>query len=254
MTARDRKMLAGIALVAILAGFWFLVVKPKRAEGQSLAGRIGTQQQRLQTAQGTVAAGVAAKSAYPRNYATVAELGKAVPADDDLASLLYQLDSAAHGDHIDFSSITRASDASASAGTPSSSGTTTTSGSSASALPPGATVGTAGLATLPFSFEFNGSFADLQKFIAGVQGFVRANGDKVAVHGRLLTIDGVSLVPGTKGLSRLTAKIAATAYLAPSTTPASGATGASGAGSSTGSAAGPTATAPTSSAIAGPNN
>jgi Tfp pilus assembly protein PilO len=247
MTARDRKMLAGIALLAILAGFWFLVVKPKRAEVQALGGQIATQQQRLQTAQSTVAAGVAAKAAYPRNYATVAELGKAVPADDDLASLLYQLDAAADGHHIDFSSINRATGGSASTGT--SSTTATTSGSSAAALPPGATVGTAGLATLPFTFAFNGSFADLQRFIAGVQGFVRTSDGKVAVRGRLLTVDGVSLVPGANGLSRLTAKIAATAYLAPSTTPASG----SGAGSSSGSTA-PAAPAPTSSAIAGPSN
>ena len=38
------------------------------------------------------------------------------------------------------------------------------------------------------------------------------------MRGRLLTVNGVSLVPGSKGLAHIEAKIAATAYLAPSAT------------------------------------
>jgi Tfp pilus assembly protein PilO len=251
MTARDRTLLLIIAAVAALGGFWFLVLKPQRAEVQSLTGQISTQRQRLQTAQATVASGLAAKAEYAKDYATVAELGKAVPADDDLPSLLYQLDAASHGAHIDFKSINRAGGGSGATTSGSSSSTGSSTSGSTAALPPGATVGTAGLATLPFTFGFTGSFFDLQRFIAGVQGFVRANDSGIAVRGRLLTIDGVSLVPGSKGLANLQAKIAATAYLAPSSDQPSTAAAPSASTPDSGKSA---STAPTTSAIAGGSN
>jgi Tfp pilus assembly protein PilO len=258
MTARDRTILMVVAALAAVAAFWFLALKPKRAEIGVLDGQIATQTQRLQTAQTTVAAGLAAKAAYPRDYATVTELGKALPADDDLPSLLYQLDAASHGTHIEFDSIQRATGGSS--GTSAGSGSTTSGSSSATgaatgaatsaaALPPGATVGAAGLATLPFTFTFTGSFFDLQRFLAGVHGFVRSTDSGVAVRGRLLTVNGVSLVPGAKGLAHIEAKIAATAYLAPSATQSAAAPSTSGTGSGTS-----TAPAPTSSAITGGSN
>ena len=258
MTTRDRTILTVVAALAAVAAFWFLALKPKRAEIGALNGQITTQTQRLQTAQTTVAAGLAAKAAYPRDYATVTELGKALPADDDLPSLLYQLDATSHGTHIEFDSIQRATGGSS--GTPAGSGSTTSGSSSttgaatsaatsAAALPPGATVGAAGLATLPFTFTFTGSFFDLQHFLAGVQGFVRPTDSGVAVRGRLLTVNGVSLVPGSKGLAHIEAKIAATAYLAPSATQSAATPSTSGSGSGTS-----TAPAPSSSALTGGSN
>jgi Tfp pilus assembly protein PilO len=252
MTTRDRNILLVIGGLALLAAFWFLAIKPKRAEVQTLTGQIATQQSRLATAQATVSSGLAAKAAYPKDYAAVAQLGKALPADDDLPSLLYQLDAESQGKHIDFASITRGASATGagSSSTPDAAGAAAT---GASSLPPGATVGTAGLATLPFSFTFTGSFFDLQKFIQGVQDFVRPEGQGIAVRGRLLTIDGVSLVPGGKDLSHLQAKIAATAYLAPSTTPAA-TTGTTPSATTPDSGATASTAAPTTSAIAGGSN
>jgi Tfp pilus assembly protein PilO len=253
MTARDRTLLTAVAFIATLAAFWFLAIKPKRAEIGVLDGQIATQTQRLQTAQTTVATGVAAKAGYPRDYATVTELGKALPADDDLASLLYQLDAASHGTHIDFDSIKRGSaGSSTSTSGTSTSGTSTTgtAATSSAALPPGAVVGTAGLATLPFTFTFKGSFFDLQHFLGNVQSFVRSSDADVAVRGRLLTVNGVALVPGDGGLAHIEASIAATAYIAPQT-------GQSASSSTTGTGTGTdtnTAQAPTSSAIPGGSN
>jgi hypothetical protein len=168
--------------------------------------------------------------------------------------MLYQLDATSHGSHVDFSSLVRAT---APAGADSSSTSSTATTASAS-LPPGATVGTAGLATLPFTFTFKGSFFSLQRFLDHVQDFVRSDGDKLSVRGRLLTVDGLSLTPGAKGLRHIEAKLVATAYLSPAGNGSGDGAGATASGSTTppsgsaGSSA--TATAPTSSAIAGPNN
>jgi hypothetical protein len=296
MTARDRTLVLLLAGVAILGSFWFVGLKPKRAEQSTLATQLTAQRARLQTAEATVAKGLRAKTDYPRDAATVAELGKAVPADDDLASLMYQLESVARGARVEFQSMGRsaaaasgspAPAASGSSSTPpaangssstsagsssgsssssptppsttgssssggSAAGTTTGSGTAAvtTALPPGATVGTAGLATLPFTFTFKGSFFELQRLLSGVHGFVRTGDGSIAVRGRLLSVDGVSLVAGTNGMSDLEAKVVATTYLSPSTQDPAASTGSTG-GNSTGStgSASSAPPAPTSSAI-----
>jgi Tfp pilus assembly protein PilO len=105
-------------------------------------------------------------------------------------------------------------------------------------LPPGAAVGSAGFPTMPFSFVFNGTFFDMERFLTDVQRFVRVHGDDVDVRGRLLSIDGFALNAGPTGFPSVKANISATAYLmapdatsspTPSTSTATGtaATGAS---------------------------
>jgi Tfp pilus assembly protein PilO len=211
MTSRDRKILLGLALVLLLAGFWFVAIKPKRGEAKALDAQIATQQSRLETAQATIATGVKAKAQNAGDQAVVAKLGQAVPADEDLPSLLFDLDAVAGESHVDFRGVSRGSSTGAAAAAPATTDPTT----AAAALPPGAVVGTAGIATLPFAFNFTGSFFSLERFLGDVQDFVQARDGRIAVHGRLLSIDGVSLVPAANDLSKITANVAATAYLAP---------------------------------------
>lgn len=260
MTSRDRSIVLVLALVAVLAGFWFMVIRPKRTEGKAVDAQVVTQRTRLQTAQTTLAAGMQAKAAYPRNVATVVELGKAVPADEDIPSLLFQLQSVSHGAKVTFDSIERAAatgsstgpapTAAGSTGSSSAAGSSTTAPATTATLPPGTTVGTAGLATAPFTLRFSGSFFDLQRFLGGVQRFVRTTGGTITVGGRLLSIDGVALTAAGADLSTLKATIAATAYLSPQ----SGAPGTSGTSTTTPGTTGDSssaAPAPTSTAIAG---
>lgn len=74
-------------------------------------------------------------------------------------------------------------------------------------------VGSAGFPTMPFSFAFAGTFFDMEHFLDEVQRFVRVNGDKVDVSGRLLAIDGFGLSAGPGGFPNVKASITATAYL-----------------------------------------
>jgi Tfp pilus assembly protein PilO len=258
MTTRDRKILLVLAGLAVLAGFWFLVLQPKRTQAKELSAQIVAQQERLQTAQQTVAQGMQDKAGHARDTATVAQLGAAVPADDDLPSLLYQLDAASQNADVEFDSLVRAGGTGGSSSSSSSSSTSGSTGSASASLPPGATVGTAGLATLPFTFEFTGSYFDLQRFVGDLQGFVRADGEKVSVRGRLLTVDGIALVPAGKDLSKIDAKLVATAYLSPEAAKAGAATGvAAGATGTTpapGASGSPAAPAPSSTAITGGAN
>ena len=88
-------LIPAVAAVAVVAAFYFLVLSPKRDEAATLDGKIATQQQQVDQSKALLASYEDAKARYKKNYATVARLGKAVPADDDVRSLLVQLNSAA---------------------------------------------------------------------------------------------------------------------------------------------------------------
>ena len=231
MTARDRIVLVVILVAAGLAGFWFAVLAPKREQVKTLDADIATQQQRLEQAQATQAQAQAAKKRYDGDYATVARLGKAVPVDDNVPSLVYQLESAAQGAKVDFRSLklnasgggaptptpapTPAPAASGSSTGTATAGTPAATQAAAAALPPGASVGPAGFPTMPFTFVFDGSFFSMEKFLRNVDGFTRVRGEQLSVRGRLLSIDGFSLTASRTGFPRVKATLAATAYLLP---------------------------------------
>jgi hypothetical protein len=87
--------------------------------------------------------------------------------------------------------------------------------SATAALPPGATVGDAGLNTMPFTFTFEGSFFKLSEFLTKLEHYISARRQGVDVRGRLLLVNGISLNAATKGFPKMTASIAAQAYLLP---------------------------------------
>jgi Tfp pilus assembly protein PilO len=225
VTARDRTVLIVVGLLAVMAGFWFLVLSPQNKSATELGAQLSAAQQRLAAAQTGAAGAEAARRRYDSDYATVARLGKAVPVKDDVPALVYQLSHTAHANHVDFRSIklsaTTASAAPAPSGAAaavaSANGTTPASATTVapSALPPGATVGTAGFPTMPFSFNFTGSFFNMQKFLHSVDALTTVDGKNINVKGRLLTVDGVDLSAGPKGFPQVDATVTVTAYLLP---------------------------------------
>jgi hypothetical protein len=289
MTTRDRLVIIGVLLMAALAGFWFLALAPKRKEAADLQGQIATQTQQLTSAQARAAEARQAKARYNDDYAAVAKLGKAVPRSDALPSLVYQLQSVAHSARIDFTSLKvsggggqgptpaaaaapaataatgganpSASASGGSSATPAASAPATTSPApatqaAAATLPPGATVGSAGFPTMPFSFVFSGTFFDMERFFGDVQKFVRVNGKQVDANGRLLSVDGFSLVAGPGGFPNVKANVVATAYLRTAaddstSTTGTGAAASGAAGSAGSSAGGAAAPAPTASEVTG---
>ncbi len=245
MTARDRTVLTVVGALVLLAVAWFFLLAPVSKEGKALDAELATAQGRLAAAQTLVGQGQAAKTAYRTDYAAVSRLGKAVPADDDVPSLVVQLESAADRSRVDFRSIELSAGGGAPAaapaaaqvaavgaaekGQPAPTGATGASGaagavpvgaapatqSAASALPPGAVVGAAGFPTMPFDFAFTGSFFSLEDFLARLDRFTQVRGDDITVRGRLLTVDGFSLSASSKGFPKMLASVHATAYLLP---------------------------------------
>ena len=256
MTGRDR--LVGIVVLAgvLLGGFWFFILAPKRKEATDLSAKVVVEQQRLQKARASATAAVDAKDRYNRDYAAVAALGQAVPQDDDVPSLIVQVNRASDKEHVDFRSLTLdasgttaaapaapaatpAAPAAAAAPAASNGGDSGSSGNSAdaqpatpaagtapaapvvtstaaSSLPPGAAVGPAGFPTMPFSFEFVGSFFRLEDFFNRVSGFTSVTpAGNLVVRGRLLSVDSFDLKAAPAGFPKVAASVKATAYVLP---------------------------------------
>ncbi|HEU4978907.1 MAG TPA: hypothetical protein VFT42_08445 [Solirubrobacteraceae bacterium] len=259
MTSRDRIILIVLLAVGLLAGSWYAVLAPKRHDAAALAKDIAAQRTRLSNAQAQAAQAAAARKRYDVDYATVAKLGEAVPVDGGVPSLLYELDSAAGSSKVDFRSVqlaggsgsappTQTQAAQVAAVAQAQNGTTAAPATQAVAatLPAGASVGPAGFPTMPFQFEFDGSFFDMEHFLDRVAAFTQVHGNKISVNGRLMTIDGISLTASRFGFPKVKANIAATAYLLPSdegltngATPAGPASPSTQAVSATGAAASP---------------
>jgi len=214
----SRKILVGLlALVAVVGGFWYLALAPKAQESERLRGEAQAVQASVAQTRARIATLKSAQGRYATNYASVARLGKAVPADDDMRSLIVQIDSAARRSGVEFSTIELTGAAAAATGAAPAAPTTGVAASqvAAATLPPGATVGPAGLPTMPFSFKFDGTFFTLSDFFARLDRFVKADGQQIDVTGRLLAVDGFSLEPGQDGFPSVVASIGATAYLVP---------------------------------------
>jgi Tfp pilus assembly protein PilO len=246
ITDRDRKILLALVPLAIVAAYWFLMLAPKREEATKIQDQLTQAQSERDTAVQKATSLTAAKRSFARDYATVIYLGKSIPSTVDMPSLLVQLDRAARGTGIKFTSIqsgertaaTASAGSPAGGGGPASSTTPAASGPGAAAQSAGSAVSdsnsssaaagasdpttpgagaaqpNAALDTVPLDFEFDGSFFDLADFFHRMKRFVRIANDNIVVRGRLMTINSFSF-DAKETFPQLTATVHATVYLAP---------------------------------------
>jgi hypothetical protein len=223
MTTRDRLALIGISSLALLAIVWLLLVSPERKRAAELDKQVSAASAQLASAEGEASNARTAQTHYATAYASVVNLGKAVPPSEEVPALIYQLAQASDQKHVEFSSITTGTSAPG------------TSPSSAASAPASASASGAGFTQMPFTFIFNGGFDDLYHLFVQLDKSTVQTSTGLQVSGRLLTLQSVKLEPtDAAGKSAgLTGTISATAYVLPS---GQGLTG------------GSTATAPSSSA------
>jgi Tfp pilus assembly protein PilO len=235
MKRTDLGIIAGIALLGLIAAFWFLVLSPKRQEASDLGAKVSELETTVAAQENLAATAQEAKKSYDQNYHQLVVLGKAVPEDADTSSLLVELQRTADHDDVDFDSIALgegSGDAAAAASQvaapapltapgESSSTEAATSGengaapaegstepaatptptaatpteTTAATLPLGASVGPAGLPVMPYDLSFTGGFFQIADFFSSIDSLVHSSGDDVGVRGRLLTVNGFSLTP-----------------------------------------------------------
>jgi predicted nucleic acid-binding protein len=212
---RTYRILIGVVVIgAAAAAYWMLLLSPKRQEAADLETKVSVSQAQLAQTRTTLADYESAKSKYQANYAQLVRLGKAVPADDDTRSLVVQVDAAAKRSGVGFDNIDLVAGASAAPA-----GSNVATAKSTTGLPPGAVDG-GGFAVMPFSLAFVGQFGTLSNFFTRIERFVSVDGDKIAVDGRLLRIEKITLTPADTGWPNIQANIAASAYVVPNGTDA----------------------------------
>jgi Tfp pilus assembly protein PilO len=214
----------GFVVLAFL--FWNMVLGPKRDEADKLSAKAKSFETSLATHESEISQALAARDSYAADYRDLVVLGKAVPGDDDTATFLVQLERISEAAGVEFRNLELA--AAEGEGVSEETAVAPAEGASptevaASTLPLGATIGPAGLAVMPYELDFEGDFFSIADFIRGLDRLVRTENEKVAVTGRLITIDGFSLKgdPG-KGFPALQGTFTVTTYLTP---PAEGVTG-----------------------------
>jgi Tfp pilus assembly protein PilO len=234
----SNKLILAMLAIAVLAGaFWVLLLSPKRQEASDLSKQVQQAKSSLVGHEAEVATAEAARQSFGADYGQLVVLGKAVPADSETASLLVQLQHIAERAHVSFESITLESEGGGEAAAPPTTSEAAAGGETggaasptevaASTLPLGATIGPAGLAVMPYSLTFSGDFFHVADFIHGLDALVKTTNSRVAVDGRLITIDQFSLTPGGAGGElagggsagsanpQLTASFSVTTYLTP---------------------------------------
>jgi hypothetical protein len=105
LTDRDRKIVIMLLPLILIAVYWFLILSPKRKEAHKLSGQVTKVQQARDAAVSQANTLEQAKASFASQYAEMVRLGKAIPTQVDMPSLIVQLDSAAHGTGIQFGDI-----------------------------------------------------------------------------------------------------------------------------------------------------
>jgi Tfp pilus assembly protein PilO len=141
LSERDRKLLLLIVPLVVLAGYWFLVLGPKRDEASQAADQLTQQEARLATAKQTADSAKTAENAFQSDFTEVVRLGKAIPASVDMPSLLVQLERAAAGTGIRFTKIATGEREATAAAAPAPATSTPSTGSSSSGGTPAAAGG-----------------------------------------------------------------------------------------------------------------
>lgn len=211
---------AMLGVAAIAAAFWILALSPKREEAKELGVQVEQLEGSLAQHEAEVDAAEEARESFPVNYRKLVVLGKAVPGDDDTASLLVQVNRIADRTKVRFQTLklspSSGSDEEAPAPASATGQPVSATEAAASLLPLGAGIGPAGLAVMPYTLTFQGDFFEVADFIEGLDSLVKTTNEEAVVDGRLITIDGFSLTedPDLK-LPTLQASFAVTTYLTP---------------------------------------
>jgi Tfp pilus assembly protein PilO len=258
-------VLIGLLVLAVLGAGWILVISPERQQASKLNAQVSSAQSALSSAEAQLAHARSDQAQYAAAYASVVSLGKAVPPSQEVPSLIYQLAEASNQKDVEFSSITSTSATGPSASTTATASTTASKTAATGAPGTAAAASTAAASTaaaftqMPFTFVFNGNFFDLEHLFHRLDSFASVSSSgRVAVSGRLLTIQSIKLSPvstdGTPagGISHeLSGTITATAYQLPAGQSLTGSASSAAPGAATPTAGSPTgSTSPTAPAIA----
>jgi hypothetical protein len=207
---RDRIAIGVIAVLALCAAYYMMILKPEQGQASSLSASIATQKASLATEQQAYDVGRAAAESLKTDAAEWGSLRVAVPAQSDIPALLRLLQHSAGAAHVHMSTISITNPTAGSAPPPTPSSST------------GAAPAAAAATGVPIAMTFSGGYLALNKLVSHLDGLVQVDGGSVTASGPLLSIGSVQLTPGKPDL---TVQLNATIYQLAGASPASSTTG-----------------------------
>ena len=152
--------LAGLAVVVLGVAGWFLLVRPKRADAARYQVQIADVRKEIADRR---AASTARQVRAAVKTADLFKLAKAMPAKEDMAAIILELNEVATDSGIVFESIT-----------------------------PQPQVGSTGFRALPISLVFRGNFYTLSDFLFRLRQLVQVRHGVLSANGRLFSVDTLS--------------------------------------------------------------
>jgi Tfp pilus assembly protein PilO len=160
----DKAILLGVVMAVVLGFFFFTVLSPKRDKASQLGKDVSDMKAQVAQEEQVAQYGEQARSQFPRFYARLVVLGKAVPSGADTGSLLVELSAIAHQTDVKFQGIsldsggggtsasasssasasTTPSSSTSSSGTDATGSSTSTSGTGTTSTPSGPSASTSG--------------------------------------------------------------------------------------------------------------
>lgn len=159
---RRWSMLTAVAILAVFALGWFLLIAPKRGEVSSLRSEAEAQEQANANLRGRIAVLKAQAADLPRQQARLAEVAVNLPPDPQLPTLIRTMSSAAAQSGAELLSL--------SPGVPVAVADPAT---AAQANPPAAKPGSAQLAAVPVTVTAAGDYFEVEQFLNKIEGMKR---------------------------------------------------------------------------------
>lgn len=199
---RDIIILAAIGLVALIAVWYFFLISPKRSEITTVNEEARVEQETYERNTARLKKLDQERMAAQESRGELLKLEKLIPGDEQIPSLIVELQQSANDAGIDFVRIE----------------------------PDLAVTASDGSAVIPIQIKFEGRFFDVNEFLYRVENYARLEGNEVNVSGRFLSVVDIKLEEGefkkwdyvtvTLGINAYTTMIPTSA--APAAEPASG--------------------------------
>lgn len=184
MSRRNIYILSGVALVAIVVAYWFLLFSPLQDRISQHDQQIEDERQKLAVLQTKLTQFATLRDEAAHNQGRLLELAKLVPESEELPSLLLQIQELATEAGISFLTLT-----------------------------PGSASIAAGFQVIPLELQFVGSFFDVNDFIYRAEQLASGPGRLLSVEALTLSLASNAAGQPTAGLSpKLTVAMTLNAY------------------------------------------
>ncbi|MFA6002076.1 MAG: type 4a pilus biogenesis protein PilO, partial [Thermoleophilia bacterium] len=160
MKKRDIIILAALGVVVLIVAWYFLIISPKKSDADKVDIELQQQQKKYDEDYAKVKRITEERTAAQQTSGELLKLNKLVPADDQLPSLIVDLQHSANESGIYFMKIE----------------------------PAEAIAGSDGNTIIPMELRFQGRFLEVNDFLYRVENYARMEGNDINIPGRLISV------------------------------------------------------------------